>query len=79
VVPRRHRYEFHEHDDKYSGTTYEVSPDVHEHFDSVAQAVPKGTLAQGISVAFNSDKLHFLGKRSVVCSTSLIQGKKQEC
>ena len=37
----------------------QVSPDVHEHFDSVAQAVPKDTLAQGISAAFSSDEKHF--------------------
>ena len=33
-----------------------ASSDVHEHFDSVVQAVPKDALAQGISAAFNSDQ-----------------------
>ena len=40
----------------------QVSPDVHEHFDSVAQAVPKDTLAQGISAAFNSDQTPPFGR-----------------
>ena len=39
-----------------------TSPDVHEHFDSVAQAVPKDTLAQGISAAFNSDQTPAFGQ-----------------
>lgn len=40
----------------------QASPDVHAHFDSVAQAVPKDTLAQGISAAFNSDQTPAFGQ-----------------
>jgi len=40
----------------------QASPDVHEHFDSVAQAVPKDTLAQGIAAAFNSDQTPAFGQ-----------------
>jgi hypothetical protein len=39
-----------------------ASSDVHEHFDSVAQAVPKDALAQGISAAFNSDQTPAFGQ-----------------
>lgn len=40
----------------------QASPDVHAHFDSVAQAVPKDALAQGISAAFNSDQTPAFGQ-----------------
>ncbi len=39
-----------------------ASADVHEHFDGVAQAVPKDALAQGISAAFNSDRTPAFGQ-----------------
>ncbi len=38
------------------------SPEVHQHFDSVAQAVPKDTLAEGIAAAFNSDQTPAFGQ-----------------
>lgn len=36
--------------------------DVHAHYDSVAQAVPKDVLAQGLSAAFNSDQTPAFGQ-----------------
>jgi hypothetical protein len=40
----------------------QASPDVHAHFDSVAQTVPQDVLAQGISAAFNSDRTPAFGQ-----------------
>jgi hypothetical protein len=45
-----------------SADASQASPDVHEHFDSVAQAVPKDTLAEGISAAFKSDQTPAFGQ-----------------
>ena len=39
-----------------------ASDDVHAHYDSVAQAVPKDVLAQGLSAAFNSDQTPAFGQ-----------------
>ena len=42
---------------QYAGADASATPpDVHEHFDSVAQAVPKDVLAQGLAAAFNSNQ-----------------------
>jgi hypothetical protein len=38
------------------------SPDVQAHYDSVAGAVPKDVLAQGLSAAFNSDQTPAFGE-----------------
>lgn len=40
----------------------QVSADVHQHFDAVAQAAPQGVLAQGISAAFNSSQTPAFGQ-----------------
>ena len=40
----------------------QVSADVHQHFDAVAQAAPQGALAQGISAAFNSSQTPAFGQ-----------------
>ena len=39
-----------------------ASDEVHAHYDSVAQAVPKDVLAQGLSAAFNSDQTPAFGQ-----------------
>lgn len=38
------------------------APDVHAHFDEVAQAVPTSVLAEGLTAAFNSDKTPAFGQ-----------------
>jgi len=48
---------------KYKNTDpSQASQDVHEHFDTVSQAVPKGVLAQGLSAAFNSEQTPAFGQ-----------------
>jgi hypothetical protein len=44
------------------GAAAQHAPDVHAHFDEVAQAVPQGTLAEGIAAAFRSDKTPAMGQ-----------------
>jgi len=44
------------------GAAAQPAPDVHAHFDEVAQAVPSGTLAEGIAAAFRSDKTPAMGQ-----------------
>jgi hypothetical protein len=44
------------------GAAAQPAPDVHAHFDEVAQAVPPGTLAEGIAAAFRSDSTPALGQ-----------------
>jgi hypothetical protein len=44
------------------GAAAQPAPDVHAHFDEVAQAVPQGTLAEGIAAAFRSDKTPAMGQ-----------------
>ena len=39
-----------------------VQPDVHAHYDEVSQAVPSGTLAEGIAAAFRSDRTPAFGE-----------------
>jgi hypothetical protein len=41
---------------QYSGGSNQDPANVSEHFDQVAQAVPQGTMAEGISNAFHSDQ-----------------------
>lgn len=38
------------------GAAAAPAPDVHAHFDQVAQAAPASVLAEGLTAAFNSDK-----------------------
>jgi len=38
------------------------APDVHAHFDEVAQAAPPSVLAEGLTAAFNSDKTPAFGQ-----------------
>ena len=38
------------------------APDVHAHFDQVAEAVPQNTLAEGLAAAFRSDQTPALGQ-----------------
>ena len=45
-----------------SGAAAQPAPDVHAHYDEVAQAVPAGTLADGIAAAFKSDRTPALGQ-----------------
>ena len=48
---------------QYTGANPSAAPDeVHAHYDSVAQAVPKDVLAQGFSAAFNSDQTPAFGQ-----------------
>jgi hypothetical protein len=44
------------------GAAAQPAPDVHAHFDEVAQAVPPSTLAEGIAAAFRSDKTPAMGQ-----------------
>ena len=45
-----------------SGAAAAPAPDVHAHFDQVAQAVPASVLAEGLTAAFNSDKTPAFGQ-----------------
>ena len=45
-----------------SAAAAQPAPDVHAHFDEVSQAVPSGTLADGIAAAFKSDRTPALGQ-----------------
>ena len=38
------------------GAAVQPAPDVHAHFDEVAQAAPQSAIAEGLSAAFKSDK-----------------------
>lgn len=44
------------------GAAAAPAPDVHAHFDQVAQAAPASTIADGLSAAFNSDKTPAFGQ-----------------
>lgn len=44
------------------GAAAQPAPDVHAHFDEVSQAVPSGTLAEGLAAAFRSDRTPALGQ-----------------
>jgi len=44
------------------GAAAQPAPDVHAHFDEVSQAVPSGTLAEGLAAAFRSDSTPALGQ-----------------
>jgi hypothetical protein len=50
---------------QYSGgsaAAAQPAPDVHAHYDEVSQAVPTGTLADGLAAAFKSDRTPALGQ-----------------
>jgi hypothetical protein len=40
----------------------QTAPDVHSHFDEVAQAAPTSAIAEGLTAAFNSDKTPAFGQ-----------------
>jgi hypothetical protein len=40
----------------------QTAPDVHAHFDEVAQAAPQSAIAEGLTAAFNSDKTPAFGQ-----------------
>jgi hypothetical protein len=44
------------------GAAAQPAPDVHAHFDQVAEAVPQNTLAEGLAAAFRSDQTPALGQ-----------------
>jgi hypothetical protein len=44
------------------GAAAAPAPDVHAHFDQVAQAAPASVLAEGLTAAFNSDKTPAFGQ-----------------
>ena len=44
------------------GAAAQPAPDVHAHFDEVAQAAPLSTIAEGLSAAFKSDKTPAFGE-----------------
>jgi hypothetical protein len=46
---------------QYSGGSNQDSANVSEHFDQVAQAVPQGAIAEGLSSAFRSDQTPAFG------------------
>jgi hypothetical protein len=44
------------------GAVAQPAPDVHAHFDQVAQAAPASAIAEGLTAAFNSDKTPAFGQ-----------------
>jgi hypothetical protein len=44
------------------GAAAQPAPDVHAHFDQVAQAAPASAIAEGLSAAFRSDKTPAFGQ-----------------
>jgi len=44
------------------GAAAQPAPDVHAHFDEVAQAVPVSAIAEGLTAAFHSDKTPAFGQ-----------------
>jgi len=44
------------------GAAAQPAPDVHAHFDEVAQAAPLSSIAEGLSAAFKSDKTPAFGE-----------------
>ncbi len=44
------------------GTAAQPAPDVHAHFDQMAQAAPASAIAEGLSAAFKSDKTPAFGE-----------------
>jgi len=44
------------------GAAAAPAPDVHAHFDQVAEAAPSSTLAEGLSAAFKSDQTPAFGQ-----------------
>ncbi len=44
------------------GAAAAPAPDVHAHFDQVAQAAPASAIAEGLTAAFNSDKTPVFGQ-----------------
>ena len=45
-----------------SGAAAAPAPDVHAHFDQVAQAAPSSAIAEGLTAMFNSDKTPAFGQ-----------------
>lgn len=44
------------------GAAAQPAPDVHAHFDQIAQAAPTSVIAEGLTAAFNSDKTPAFGQ-----------------
>ena len=44
------------------GAAAAPAPDVHAHFDEVAQAAPAGAIAEGLAAAFRSDQTPAFGQ-----------------
>jgi hypothetical protein len=44
------------------GAAAQPAPDVHAHFDQVAQSAPTSVIAEGLTAAFNSDKTPAFGQ-----------------
>jgi hypothetical protein len=44
------------------GAAAQPAPDVHAHFDQVAQAAPTSVIAEGLTASFNSDKTPAFGQ-----------------
>jgi hypothetical protein len=44
------------------GAAAQPAPDVHAHFDQVAQAAPTSVIAEGLAAAFNSDRTPAFGQ-----------------
>jgi hypothetical protein len=44
------------------GAAAQPAPDVHAHFDQVAQAAPTSVIAEALTAAFNSDKTPAFGQ-----------------
>src|SRR5882672_2507929 len=44
------------------GAAAQPAPDVHAHFDQVAQAAPASVIAEGLTAVFNSDKTPAFGQ-----------------
>ncbi|MGC1170535.1 MAG: hypothetical protein WA886_16650, partial [Candidatus Acidiferrales bacterium] len=44
-----------------SGAAAAPAPDVHAHFDQVAEAAPTSTIAEGLAAAFHSDQTPAFG------------------
>ena|SRR5256885_14934885 len=54
----------------------EPAPDVHEHYDQVAQSVPKGVLAEGLAAAFKSDRTPAFGQMLATLFNNSNSGQK---
>jgi len=54
----------------------QAAPDVHAHFDEVAQAAPISAIAEGLTAAFNSDKTPAFGQMLTTLFNNSTGGQK---